>query len=361
MDTFYDLKKQAREQWMLQHGPIAQSLSRVKHKIAIFSGKGGVGKTTSTVNLAVSLAKKGFKVAILDADVHGPAVPKILGASGKLDVASHRMPGGHDSHSGCGGHGHHKAGCSHEHKHSHGNRNGHGNGQGHAHGHGHNLSHAHGHGHGHDGGHFGGDTHNLRFEPVKTPYGVDMVSVDSIWPGRENPVMWRGPHKMRVIRQFLSVINWGELDYLLVDLPPGTGDEVLTIMSSIPGLDGMVVVSTPQDVSTIVCSKAINTAREMNVPILGVVENMSVLCCPHCNNAIKIFGHRTAQRLARMMEVDFLGSIPFMVEVNESSDEGIPVVVKYPESLVALEVGKIADCLVSKVESAGKGGDQGGN
>lgn len=349
MDTFYDLKKQAREQWILQNGPIAQSLSRVKHKIAIFSGKGGVGKTTSTVNLAVSLAKRGCKVAILDADVHGPAVPKILGASGKLDVASHRMPGGHHSHSECEGHGQHKAGCTHEHH------------QGNGHGNSHGQSHGHGNGHGHEGGHFGGDTHNLRFEPIKTPYGVDMVSVDSIWPGRESPVMWRGPYKMRVIRQFLSIINWGELDYLLVDLPPGTGDEVLTIMSSIPGLDGMVVVSTPQDVSTIVCSKAINTAREMNVPILGVVENMSVLCCPHCNNAIKLFGHRSAERLAKMMEVDFLGSIPFMTEVNESSDEGIPVVIKHPESLVALEVGRIADCLVSKVETAGKGGEQGGD
>lgn len=340
MDNFYDMRKQAREQWALQHGPIARSLSRVKHKIAIFSGKGGVGKTTTTVNVAVSLANKGFKVAILDADVHGPAVPKILGAVGKLDVASHRMPGGHNSNAGhdhhdsnCGDHSHQKGSCNHSH---------------------HDGGHGHGHHHGHEPSEFGGDTHDLRFEPVRTPYGVDMVSVDSIWPGRENPVMWRGPFKMRVIRQFLSTINWGELDYLLVDLPPGTGDEVLTIMSSIPGLDGMVVVSTPQDVSTIVCSKAINTAREMNVPILGVLENMSVLCCPHCNNAIKLFGQRTAERLAKMMEVDFLGSIPFMVEVNESSDEGVPVVIKHPDSLVAMEVSKIADSLVSKVEAAAK-------
>ncbi len=336
MDSFYDLKQQAREQWQAQHSPIAQSLSRVKHKIAVFSGKGGVGKTTATVNLAVTLAQQGCKVAILDADVHGPAVPKILGAAGKLDVASHRMPGGHNSQANHEGHHHHDDNCC---------------------GHDHHHDHDHHHGHGHQEEQFGGDTHNLRFEPIRTPYGVDMVSVDSIWPSRESPVMWRGPFKMRIIRQFLSTINWGELDYLLVDLPPGTGDEVLTVMSSIPGLDGMIVVSTPQDVSTIVCTKAINTAKEMNIPILGVLENMSILCCPHCEKPIKLFGQRSAERLAKMMEVDFLGSIPFMVEVNESSDAGIPVVINHPDSLVAREISKIADYLVSKVANAGKGED----
>lgn len=322
MDDLYDLKKQSREQWMLNHGPIAQSLSRVKHKIAIFSGKGGVGKTTATVNIAVALAQKGYKVGILDADVHGPAVPKILGASGKLDVSHHRM---HKNK--------HYESMHQENKHHE------------------------------DMNEMyemmqtkkmdqGADMHNFRFNPIKSEHGVKMVSVDSIWPGQDSPVMWRGPHKMRMIRQFLSCINWGELDFLFIDLPPGTGDEVLTVMGSIPGLDGMIVVSTPQDVSTIVCSKAINTAREMKVPILGVLENMSVLCCPHCNNSIKLFGHRSAGRLARMMEVEFLGSIPFLPEVNESSDAGIPVVVKYPDSTVSIEVGKIAESLVGTVKQA---------
>lgn len=327
MDNLYDLKNQSREQWMLNHGPIAQSLSMVKHKIAIFSGKGGVGKTTATVNIAVALAKKGYKVGILDADVHGPAVPKILGASGKLDVSHHRM-----------------------HKNQHHEKTDHEQ-----------MRHEKMHEFSPQKMDQGADMHNFRFNPIKTEHGVKMVSVDSIWPGQDSPVMWRGPHKMRMIRQFLSCINWGHLDFLFIDLPPGTGDEVLTIMSSIPGLDGMIVVSTPQDVSTIVCSKAINTAKEMKVPILGVLENMSVLCCPHCNNSIKLFGHRSANRLARMMEVDFLGSIPFLPEVNESSDAGVPVVVKFPDSSVSVEVGKIAESLVGTVTQAKEEGEQLGN
>ncbi len=322
MDNLYDLKKQAREQWMLNHGPIAQSLSMVKHKIAIFSGKGGVGKTTATVNIAVALAKKGYKVGILDADVHGPAVPKMLGASGKLDVSHHRM---------------HKN--KHHEKIQHEKMD-----EMHAMKPPQNSDQA-------------VDMHNFRFNPIKSEHGVKMVSVDSVWPGQDSPVMWRGPHKMRMIRQFLSCINWGYLDFLFIDLPPGTGDEVLTIMSSIPGLDGMIVVSTPQDVSTIVCSKAINTAKEMKVPILGVLENMSVLYCPYCNNSIKLFGHRSAKRLARMMEVEFLGSIPFLPEVNESSDAGVPVVVKFPDSTVSVEVGKVAESLVGTVKQAKEEGE----
>lgn len=332
MDNLYDVKKQSREQWMLNYGPIAQSLSMVKHKIAIFSGKGGVGKTTATVNIAVSLAKKGYKVGILDADVHGPAVPKILGASGKLDVSHHRM--------------HHK---KHQEKMHHEKM------------HHEKMDEMHAeqmHAMKPQNNNQAADMHNFRFDPINSEHGVKMVSVDSVWPGQDSPIMWRGPHKMRMIRQFLSSINWGHLDFLFIDLPPGTGDEVLTIMSSIPELDGMVVVSTPQDVSTIVCSKAINTAKEMSVPILGVLENMSVLCCPHCNNSIKLFGNRSAKRLARMMDVEFLGSIPFLPEVNESSDAGIPVVVKYPESTVSIEIGNIAESLVTTVKQAKEEGEE---
>lgn len=314
---------------MLNNSPIAHSLSMVKHKIAIFSGKGGVGKTTATVNIAVALAKKGFKVGILDADVHGPAVPKILGATGKLDVSHHRNHRNkhHEKMQ------HEKMDEMHAMHAMHAMNPPQNSKQ---------VT----------------DVHNFQFDPIQSEHGVKMVSVDSVWPGQDSPVMWRGPHKMRMIRYFLSTINWGHLDFLFIDLPPGTGDEVLTIMSSIPGLDGMVVVSTPQDVSTIVCSKAINTAKEMNVPILGVLENMSVLCCPHCNNSIKLFGNRSAERLARMMEVEFLGSIPFLPEVNESSDAGVPVVVKFPDSTVSIEIGKIAESLVGTVKEAAKHGEQ---
>ncbi len=269
-------------------GPIARALKGVKHRVAIFSGKGGVGKTSATINLGAALHEMGYQVAIFDADVHGPAVPKSLGVLGRLDVVP-----GHTGH------------------------------------------------------------HDLRFDPILSEHGLKVVSVASIWPGEEVPILWKGAHKMRSIRQFLSGINWGRLDFLLVDLPPGTGDEVQTVMNSIPDLSGMLVITTPQGISTMVCSKAINAARELNAPVLGLIENMSVLNCPCCGAEIHLFGRPKGERLARMMDVPFWGHIPLAPEMGECVDEGIPVVKKYPDAPVSQAFREMANKLLVSLRVEG--------
>jgi len=289
----YDaLKQSVREELLATHGPIAKALKGVKYRVAIFSGKGGVGKTTATINLGAALHQIGYRIAIFDADMHGPAVPKALGILGRLDIVT--PPSGHH------------------------------------------------------GGH-----HDLRFNPILSEHGLKVVSVGSIWPSEETPIMWKGAHKMRSIRQFLAAVNWGPLDFLLVDLPPGTGDEVQTIMSSIPNLNGMLVITTPQGISTMVCSKAINAARELNAPVLGLIENMSILNCPCCGTEIGLFGRPKGERLAGMMQVPFWGRIPMAIEMGDSVDEGVPVVQKYPDAPVSRAFREIANRLLVSLEVTG--------
>ena len=280
-------RDEVRQEWLAEHGPIAQALQHVRHKVAIFSGKGGVGKTSTTVNLGVALHQRGYRVSLFDADVHGPGVPKTLGIHGRAGVRQD-----------------------------------------------------------HSAGH-----HQLGLELSQSEHGLGVISVASIWPGDDVPVMWKGPHKMRALRQFLAAVDWGHLDFLLVDLPPGTGDEVQTIMGSIPGLDGMLVITTPQGLSTMVCSKAINAAREMQVPILGLIENMSVFVCPHCGETHHLFGQAKGERLARMMDVPFWGHIPFGIEVGESLDAGVPVVKSHPESAVAQAFDAMAERLAEVLQA----------
>jgi len=289
----YDaLKESVREQLVATQGPIAKSLRGVRYRVAIFSGKGGVGKTTATINLGAALHQLGYRIAIFDADMHGPAVPKALGVLGRLGV---------------------------EHPPS-----------------------------GHPGGH-----HDLRFNPVLSEHGLNVVSVGSIWPSEETPIMWKGAHKMRSIRQFLAAVNWGRQDFLLVDLPPGTGDEVQTIMGSIPNLSGMLVITTPQGISTMVCSKAINAARELNAPVLGLIENMSTLNCPCCGTEIRLFGRPRGERLAGMMQVPFWGRIPMATEMGESVDEGVPVVLKHPDAPISKAFREVASKLLTSLEVTG--------
>ena len=229
-----------------------QPLPGVEAIVAVGSGKGGVGKTTLAVNLALALAKFGRKTGLLDADVYGPNVPLMLGASAQPRVLGEN-----------------------------------------------------------------------RIEPVDV-HGVKLISVGLLNPG-DKPVIWRGPMLHSIIRQFLGSVAWGRLEYLIVDLPPGTGDVALSLIQTVP-LTAAIVVSTPSDVSLQDARKAIEMFRQMKVDIAGVVENMSYFVCPHCHTEIDVFSRGGAEKTARQFGVDFLGGIQLDPEIRRSGDQGTPAV-----------------------------------
>src|SRR6202162_5243988 len=222
----------------------------VKNLIAVGSGKGGVGKTTVAVNLAISLAKEGYKIGLMDADVYGPNVPLMMG----VRATPHAL--------------------------------------------------------------------GERIQPIEKN-GVRIMSMGFLNPG-DKPLVWRGPMLHSVIQQFLRGVDWGELDYLIIDLPPGTGDVQLTLIQTAP-LTGAVVVTTPSDVSLEDARKAIHMFQQVRVPILGLVENMSYLTCPHCNERIDVFSHGGGKRTAEQMNVPFLGELALDPAVRMGGDSGSPV------------------------------------
>ncbi|MFH1179340.1 MAG: Mrp/NBP35 family ATP-binding protein [Candidatus Bathyarchaeota archaeon] len=265
------------EQKNQQMDAIKERMSQIKHKIAVISGKGGVGKSLVTVNLATSLAKNGRdgKVGVFDADLTGPCVPKMLGLKGS------RLQSG-------------PAGIG----------------------------------------------------PAEGPMGIKTVSMDFLLPSDESPVVWRGPLKMGAIRQLLGEVAWGQLDYLLVDLPPGTGDESLSILQLLPEMDGVIIVTIPSEVSQAVVKKAVTFAREMKVPILGIVENMAGMICPHCGEMIEVFSKGGGAKVSDEMDVDLLGSIPMDPRIAADSDLGVPFVISHPDSPAAKAFSQI----VKKIE-----------
>jgi ATP-binding protein involved in chromosome partitioning len=230
----------------------------VKTIIAVASGKGGVGKSTTAANLALGLAANGLKVGVLDADIYGPSMPRMLGISGK--------PSSHDG---------------------------------------------------------------KVLQPMQN-YGLRVMSMGFL-VDEETPMIWRGPMVMSAIQQMLRDVNWGELDILVVDLPPGTGDAQLTMAQQVP-LAGAVIVSTPQDIALLDARKGLNMFRKVDVPVLGIVENMSYFLCPHCHERSDIFSHGGARREAEKLGMEFLGEVPLDIIIRETSDEGRPVVVSHPES-----------------------------
>ena len=240
---------------------IVEKLKNIKHKIVIMSGKGGVGKTTVAVNLAFSLSLSGAKVGLLDVDINGPNVPKMLG------IEEEKLGGMENS-----------------------------------------------------------------IEPVIVSENLKVVSMAFLLEDRDTPVIWRGPMKMQAIRQFLGDVEWGELDYLVVDLPPGTGDESLSIAQLIKENSGAVIVTTPQDVALLDSRKAVNFARALNMPIIGILENMSGFSCPHCHKDIDLFKVGGGETAALEMGVPFLGSVPLDKNIVETGDSGIPFVQKYEDS-----------------------------
>ena len=241
-------------------------MGMVKHKIAVISGKGGVGKTVVTVNLAMAFAKHGIsgRVGILDADIHGPCVPKML------DLKGQTLPVGPPG-----------------------------------------------------------------IFPATGPLGIKVVSMDFLLPSQESPVIWRGPLKMAAIRQFLSDIVWGELDLLFIDLPPGTGDEPLSVIQLLPEMDGVVIVTIPSEVSQDVVKKAVTFARQLNANVLGIIENMSGFVCPNCGAEVDIFKVGGGEKISKELGVPFLGRIPIDPMICEDSDRGLPFIAAHPDSSAA--------------------------
>jgi ATP-binding protein involved in chromosome partitioning len=252
-----------RKQIQEQEQRLKTRMSKIKHKIAVISGKGGVGKSTVTVNLAMAFAMHGYanRVGILDADITGPCVPKMLGLHGQRLQAS---PAG--------------------------------------------------------------------IFPALGPLGIKVVSMDFLLPSEESPVIWRGPLKMKAISQFLSDIVWGELEFLFIDLPPGTGDEPLSIMQLISEMDGVVIVTIASEVSQIVVKKAVTFSRKLGIPVIGVIENMSGFVCPKCGAEIDIFKVGGGKKIAEDLSVPFLGSIPIDPEICRDSDNGIPFITEHVDS-----------------------------
>src|SRR4030066_1724020 len=271
-----------RQQASEEQQKLKDRMSKIKHKIAVVSGKGGVGKSTVTVNLAVAFAKKGHKVGVLDADIHGPSVPRLLGLTGQQVKVG--PPGAF---------------------------------------------------------------------PVIGPMGMKVISIDFFLPQEKTPTIWRGPLKMRAIRQFLSDIVWGELDILFIDLPPGTGDESLSIAQLLPEIDGVVIVTLPAELSRAVVKKAITFAQRMGMPIIGVVENMSGFVCPTCGTQVDIFQSGGGKKMAEEAGIPFLGKIPVDPKIGVDSDKGFPFGLEHaasPAAAAFLEIVKNVEAYIKKRE-----------
>ncbi len=250
-----DGNKSANAAMALQEKLISSTLGKIRHKLFIMSGKGGVGKSSVTVNTAAALAAKGFKVGILDVDIHGPSVPNLLGLNAGIEM----------------------------------------------------------------------DESGSLMLPAAYNENLHVISMDSLLKEKDSAVLWRGPKKTAAIRQFISDVQWGELDFLLIDSPPGTGDEHMTILQTIP--DALcVVVTTPQEISLADVRKALNFLQHAKANVLGVVENMSGLFCPHCHEAIHLFKKGGGKTLAERYGLKFLGDIPLDPATVVAADSGVPVV-----------------------------------
>ncbi len=250
----------------------------VKTIVAVASGKGGVGKSTVAVNLALAFAANGLKVGLLDADIYGPSMPRMMGIAGKPLSRDGRL-----------------------------------------------------------------------LEPMQN-YGIKCMSMGFLVP-EETPMIWRGPMVMSAIQQMLRDVEWGELDILVVDLPPGTGDAQLTMAQQVP-LSGAVIVSTPQDIALLDARKGLNMFRKVDVPVLGIVENMSYFLCPHCGERSEIFSHGGARKEAEKLGTDFLGEVPLDIQIRETSDGGRPIVVADPASAHAKLFRAMAERIWAKVSGS---------
>jgi len=283
-----------------QDNAITRSLGKIKNKILVMSGKGGVGKSTVSVNLALSLAKKGFKVGLMDVDIHGPDVIRMLNMTGSLEPP---------------------------------------------------------------------ESEDALVKPLAYNSNLKVVSLEYMMRDRDEAIIWRGPLRIQAIRQFVADFDWGELDYLVIDAPPGTGDEPLSVAQTIPLLKA-IVVTTPQKVALADVRKSINFCKTVNVDIVGVVENMSGFVCPHCNQTVDIFKSGGGEDIAREFDLPFLGRVPMDPKVVVAGDDGKPYLSSEEESPAIEAFTKIVDAVAARMPAVsplpifdgkglGKGGDCG--
>lgn len=247
-----------------------QSLVRIKNKVIIMSGKGGVGKSSVSVNLAIALAEKGFKVGLMDVDIHGPDIPRMLGLSGMLAANANR-----------------------------------------------------------------------KLDPMRYSDNLTAVSIESLMANKDDAVIWRGPVKHSAIRQFIGEVEWGDLDYLIIDSPPGTGDEPLTVAQLIKDAQA-IVVTTPQEIALADVRKSINFCKTLKMDILGLVENMSGYNCPHCGESVDLFGSGGGERTATLAGLKLLGRIPFDPRLVQCGDAGISYQKQYADEPVSRAFLEIA-------------------
>jgi Mrp family chromosome partitioning ATPase len=258
---------------------LQERMGKIKHKILVLSGKGGVGKSTVAANLACSLSLKGFRTGLLDVDFHGPSIPTLLHLEGQ---AVYSGPGG--------------------------------------------------------------------LIPIEYNQRLKVMSLGFILKNQDDAVIWRGPLKMQVMKQLLEDVLWGTLDYLVMDFPPGTGDEPLSMSQLIPDADGAVIVTTPQNLSLNDVRKSINFCHQVKVPVLGVIENMSGFICPHCQGVVDIFKKGGGEAMAERMGVSFLGRIPMTSLIVEASDDGRPFIEKQQDAEVSRMFDRIVDNLIGKID-----------
>ncbi|MFQ5693071.1 MAG: iron-sulfur cluster carrier protein ApbC [Nitrospinota bacterium] len=259
--------------------PNREAIRGVRNIIAVASGKGGVGKSTVAVNLAMALAQWGSAVGVMDSDIFGPSLPLLMNTSGQPRVA----PGN-------------------------------------------------------------------RILPLEN-YGVKLMSIGFLLGDRDDtPIIWRGPMVMSAVTQFVQNVEWGELDYLVVDMPPGTGDAHLTLTQKVP-LTGAIIVTTPQDIALLDAKKGLQMFNKVDTPILGIIENMSYLLCPHCGERSEIFGYGGGRKMAERYGVPYLGEIPLDVRTRECGDEGRPIVVAEPESPVAEAFRNAASAVAARIST----------
>ena len=261
----------------LEDEAIKLSLSKIKHKIFVLSGKGGVGKSSVSANLAASLSKKGYKTGLMDVDVHGPSIAHMLGLTELLDMSENKL-----------------------------------------------------------------------LLPKKINENLKVVSVQALMQDKDQAIIWRGPAKTGMIRQFISSVDWGELDFLIIDAPPGTGDEPLTVAQTIPEALG-VIVTTPQEVALADIRKSISFCQTVHLKTLGIVENMASFKCPHCNEPIDLFSSGGGEKTAKAKGLEFLGSIPFDTDVVASGDSGVPMMLQDKETNFSKHFDVIVENIMKQI------------